>query len=144
MPQRRNRYLAVLAVFRMVKAAALFAAGIGALRLPRVAQWIARLPFAGDHEMVQRALVFLTHLPPKRAGLVAAAAFSYGAVMAVEGVGLWMQKQWAEWLTIAVTASFIPFEVIEIARRATGPRIAMLVINLAILAYLVVRRVRRR
>ena len=86
----------------------------------------------------------MTHLSTQQAGLIAAAAFAYGAVMAAEGVGLWMQKRWGEWLTIIITASFIPFEIVEIARRATPSHVGMLVLNLAILAYLIVRRLYRR
>src|SRR5437870_929969 len=121
MTQRRNRYLAAIAVLRLIKAVALFAAGVAALRLlwPAVAQrvgsWIE--PVASDHAVVGRALSFVTHLSPQQAGLIAAAAFAYGAVMAAEGVGLWMQKRWGEWLTIIITASFIPFEIGDRAPR---------------------------
>jgi len=143
----RNRYLALIGAFRILKSLSLFAAGIGALRLlrpgtvQRLAAWLARF---SDHAVVHRALGFVTHLSPQRAELIAAGAFAYGAVMAVEGVGLWMQKKWAEWLTIVVTASFIPFEIVEIARRVTAIRVGLLVANVAILIYLIVRRVRKR
>ena len=40
------------------------------------------------------------------------------------------------------TTSFVPLEVYELARRFTPLRLAALVINVAIVAYLVVRRVR--
>ena len=35
----------------------------------------------------------------------------YALVFAVEGVGLLMARRWAEWLTVIVTASFIPLEI---------------------------------
>ncbi|HEY8076948.1 MAG TPA: DUF2127 domain-containing protein [Labilithrix sp.] len=70
--------------------------------------------------------------------------FAYAALFAVEGIGLWLQKHWAEWLTIFITASFIPLEIIEIAKHAGALRIATLVFNVAALVYLVVRVFKRR
>ena len=33
-----------------------------------------------------------------------------------------MQKEWAEWVTLIATVSFIPFEVVEVVRRPTAVR----------------------
>jgi uncharacterized membrane protein (DUF2068 family) len=150
MPRRRNRYLVAIAIFRFVKAAFLIAAGIGALRLlrpemaQRVAGWVGSLPFAGQHDVVRRVLGMLTRLSPERAELIAAAAGAYAALFIVEGTGLLMQKEWAEWLTLIATASFIPFEVIEVIRRPTAVRWAVIAVNVAIAIYLLGRRLKRR
>ena len=146
----RNRYLVAIAVFRLIKAAFLIAGGFGALRLlrpavaRRLAEWIGSLPFAGEHDVVRRALAFLTHLSARRAELIAAAAFAYAALFIVEGVGLLMQKEWAEWLTLIATVSFIPFEVVEVVRRQTPLRWAVIAVNVAIAAYLLIRRLGKR
>lgn len=146
----RNRYLVAIALFRLVKAAFLIAGGFGALRLlrpavaRRVAEWVGSLPFAGEHDVVRRALVFVTHLSPEKAELIAAAAFAYAALFIVEGVGLLLQKEWAEWLTLIATVSFIPFEVVEVVRKQTAVRWGVIAVNVAIAAYLLVRRLRKR
>ncbi len=62
---------------------------------------------------------------------------AYAAVFAVEGVGLWMQKRWAEWLTTIITASLIPLEAWEIFFRPTIGKVLIIVANLAVVAYLV-------
>jgi uncharacterized membrane protein (DUF2068 family) len=62
---------------------------------------------------------------------------SYAAVFAIEGIGLWMQKRWAEWLTTIITASLIPLEVWELFFRPNFGKAAVLVANVAIVAYLV-------
>jgi uncharacterized membrane protein (DUF2068 family) len=61
-----------------------------------------------------------------------------------EGVGLALRKTWAEYLTIISTASLLPLEVYEIAKRADAARIVVLLANIAIVVYLVmeVRRTR--
>jgi uncharacterized membrane protein (DUF2068 family) len=49
---------------------------------------------------------------------------------------LWMQKRWAEWLTVIVTASLIPLEVWELIFRPNVGKAAVLVANTAIVIYL--------
>ena len=69
---------------------------------------------------------------------------AYAAVFAIEGIGLWMQKPWAEWLTVIITASLIPLEVWELVHRPSFGIAAVLVANSAIVAYLVWHVVRSR
>ena len=55
-------------------------------------------------------------------------------VEAVEAVGLWHERRWAEYLTALATAGFLPFEIDELIKRVTVFRVSALVINVAILA----------
>ena len=75
--------------------------------------------------------------------VVGMVAFLYAALFAVEGVGLWMSKRWAAYLTIIATSSFVPFEVYELIRHASWQRGATLGINLLVVGYLA-WRVRQR
>ena len=65
-----------------------------------------------------------------------AALLVYAAVEAVEAVGLWYQRRWAEYLTFLVTASLLPLEVYEISARATVLKVLAFAVNLAIVVYL--------
>ena len=56
-----------------------------------------------------------------------------------EAVGLWFQKRWAEYLTVVITASYIPFEVYATTRRFAAGRTVILLINVAVVWYLVIR-----
>jgi uncharacterized membrane protein (DUF2068 family) len=47
-------------------------------------------------------------------------------------------------LTVGVTGSFIPFEVYELVRHPGAGKVAAVVVNTAILAYLVWRRLSER
>jgi uncharacterized membrane protein (DUF2068 family) len=102
----------------------------------RVQQWALQLPLAS----AQRAIGRLAHLPFLKIEELSAAAFVYAAVFLVEGTGLWLGKVWAEWFTIVVTTSFIPFEIYEVLKKPGAIKIATLVINIAIVIYLVLRR----
>jgi uncharacterized membrane protein (DUF2068 family) len=61
---------------------------------------------------------------------------AYAAVFATEGIGLWMQQRWAEWLTTIITASLIPLEVWEMLHRPSVGMAAVLAANTAIVIYL--------
>jgi len=77
----------------------------------------------------------------KRIGLL---AFVYAAVSLAEGIGLYLEKAWAEYLTLGITASFLPWEVFEVFHRATWVRVALLVVNTLIFVYLLKIVVARR
>jgi uncharacterized membrane protein (DUF2068 family) len=68
--------------------------------------------------------------------LVGAAVLVYAVVEGVEAVGLWYQRRWAEYLTLVVTASFLPLEVYEMVHKFTPFKVFAFVVNSAIVAYL--------
>ena len=133
-----NRILRLIALFRLAKALLLILAGFGALQLlrPEVAaraiEWVRAYPFA------MRAL-----RSPERLEIAAAGAFCYAALFATEGIGLWLEKRWAEYLTVIATISFIPFEVWEIVRKVTPLRVGLVISNIAIVIYLIWRLIRQ-
>jgi uncharacterized membrane protein (DUF2068 family) len=139
--------LALIAVFRLLKALVLVAVAFGALRLldhelaTRAQDWLDAIPFVARHEAVAKAASKVTGASPKHLQLAASVAFGYAALFAVEGIGLWRGRVWAEYLTIVATTSFIPFEVYELTRRFTPIRLGALVLNVVIVGYLVARRV---
>jgi uncharacterized membrane protein (DUF2068 family) len=61
----------------------------------------------------------------------------YAAIFAVEGIGLWMEKRWAEWLTTIITASLIPLEGWEFFFRPTIGKVLILLANMAVVGYLI-------
>ena len=67
-------------------------------------------------------------------------ALVYCVVEGVEAVGLWLERRWAEYLTALATAGFLPFEVHELFVRVTVFRVGALVVNVAILVWLLWRK----
>jgi uncharacterized membrane protein (DUF2068 family) len=65
-------------------------------------------------------------------------------MLLTEGTGLLLGKRWAEYFTVIATSSFIPLEIYEIARRVDEARIVLLLINIAIVIYLVLELYRDR
>jgi uncharacterized membrane protein (DUF2068 family) len=138
--------LAAIAVFRFLKAVVLVAVALGALRLldhdtaARAHEWLAALPFVARHPSVERAAAKVTGASHGQLEIAATVGLAYAALFTVEAVGLWLQRVWAEYLTIVATTSFIPFEVYELTRRFTPVRVGALAANVVIVAYLVARR----
>jgi uncharacterized membrane protein (DUF2068 family) len=139
--------LHVIAGFKFLQAATLIATGLGALGLmnPLVSdaaqEWLERLALGSGRRIMSHAaarlLPYLDAATPRHFAALGIGAFLYATVFLVEGVGLWRGKRWAEYLTIAVTTSLLPFEILAVMRRVTGVRVATLAINVAVIVYLV-------
>jgi uncharacterized membrane protein (DUF2068 family) len=64
--------------------------------------------------------------------------FFYSALSLTEGTGLLLRKRWAAYLTIISTGAFLPLEVYEVIRVPNWQRIAVLILNVAVVIYLAV------
>lgn len=145
MPQSRThgRGLRLIAAFKLLKAFALLALGIGALRLLHkdaatvIAHWIDI--FRGDphNHFIHLLLAKLSILDDRRLKELSVGTFVYSAIFFTEGIGLALRKRWAEYFTIISTSSLLPVEVYELARHASIGKVFALLINLAVVAYLI-------
>ena len=72
--------------------------------------------------------------------LLAAVAAAYAALEGTEAVGLWLGRRWAEYLTFVATVIFVPYEIYELTKSVSALKVIALVINLAIVAYLLIAK----
>lgn len=135
--------LRAIALFRFAKAAVLILAGASVLRLVHkdvgaVAEKLVEQFHLnpGNHHLIL-AIARVSKLTPGHLREIGLAAFFYAGLFIIEGIGLWMLKRWGEWVTVVVTSSLLPFEVISVWRHATIPKIVIFTINAAIVAYLI-------
>ena len=70
-------------------------------------------------------------------GFVVAA---YAVLEGAEAVGLWYQKRWAEYLTFIATTLLLPLEIYELTHRLSGFKIVTLIINVAVVVYLLLAK----
>jgi uncharacterized membrane protein (DUF2068 family) len=135
--------LRAIAVFKFLKAAMLIAASLGALRLLHqdvgaVAEhWVHILRLDPGNHYVETALARASRLSPTQIKQLGLGGLFYAALFLTEGIGLWLRKRWAEWLTVIITSTLVPLELYEIWRHITAMKIVALVINLAIVGYLI-------
>ena len=142
---KSDKILALIAIFKLLKSILLLGAGVAALQIlrPRVSEaiqdWADTVSFRIENDVAQRLLASIAQLTPRRAAALGLAAFAYGALFAVEGVGLWLGRRWAEYLTVIATGSLIPFEIYEMVRKLSPPRLIALILNVAVVIYLIYR-----
>ena len=60
----------------------------------------------------------------------------YSLLRFVEAYGLWRGKAWAEWLAAISGAIYVPFEIVELAKKVTALRIASLLVNMVVVVYM--------
>jgi uncharacterized membrane protein (DUF2068 family) len=95
---------------------------------------------ASTHGLTAALLTRLAQVKPHSLTVLALFATIYAVVSAIEAFGLWRQRRWAEYLTVLATSGFLPFEIDELLKRVTLVRAGALVVNLAIVVYLVVSK----
>jgi uncharacterized membrane protein (DUF2068 family) len=61
---------------------------------------------------------------------------AYALINLVEAVGLWRARRWAEYLTLVEVVALVPYEIYELTKRISVLKILTLIINLAVVAYL--------
>jgi uncharacterized membrane protein (DUF2068 family) len=145
-----SRGLLLVAAYKLIKGVALLALGIGALRLlhrdvaAEAARWIDLLRIDPQNHYIQSMLARIAKVDARKLKELSIGTFLYSAVFLTEGAGLALRKRWAEYLTILTTASLLPLEIYEIAKRFSTARIFVLLVNIAVVVYLVyeVRRTR--
>ena len=149
-PKAHGRGLRLIAAFKLLKGLALLALGIGALKLLHkdveaiIVHWINVFQVDPHSHYLQLLLEKLSILDDRRLKQLSVATFIYSAIFMTEGVGLAWRQRWAEYLTIVTTASLLPLEVYELAKHASIGKGLALVINLAVVVYLVVEIRRSR
>ena len=147
MAGRASQPLAWIIAFKVIKSLTLVAIGVVLLvtrrtipaddLLGEIARWL-HVPYTS--RLLQRALLSAASLTPQREALVAGTAMAYGGLFATEAVGLSMRAGWARWLTIVATSCLVPLELYELWRRPTFVRVGILLVNIAVVVYLVRRR----
>jgi uncharacterized membrane protein (DUF2068 family) len=152
-PQRHNRWLILIAIFKLAQALLFVSIGVGVLHLLHkdVGDVLARvadhLRFNPESRFVNFILEKASNLNDHMLRRIGAVVFIYAGVDLIEGIGLYLEKVWAEYLTLAITASFLPWEIFEIFRRVTVSRVSLLAVNAVVFIYLlklVTERAKRR
>ena len=143
--ERGDKLILLIAAFKLLKGLMLVALGIGALSLihkdvAAVAErWINLLRVDPDNRFLHRLLLKLSLLDEHKLKEIGAGTFIYASLFLTEGGGLLFRKRWAEYMTIIITTSFIPLEVYEVIEHFSITKIIIILINLAVVLYLIFR-----
>lgn len=138
-----TRGLRLIAGYKLFKGLILFGLGIGALKLLHremaldVERWANIFRADPGNHYIHRLLEKLMFVDNRKLKEFSVGTFIYSALQLTEGTGLLLGKGWAKYFTIISTSVFIPLEIYEIAKRVSPAKIAVLLINAAVIVYLV-------
>jgi uncharacterized membrane protein (DUF2068 family) len=133
----------MIGAYKLAKATALLVGGLIVFRLEpsvlleRLVRFVAHLRLDPDDRIIHSAIARVSGLDQKHLEGIGAGLFLYGLLFMTEGVGLLLEQRWAEYLVIVTTSLLIPLEVFEVYQKASWLRIAVLLINVLIVAYLI-------
>src|SRR5207245_10105385 len=123
---RRHRYLKVIALFKIFKGILLFLLGFSLLFLNSRPVWLDQISDWADDQLLLHHSKYITFLLNKLQDFLAGdgtlratgiLALFYCGVLFTEGIGVYMQKRWAELLMIFATGALIPLELRHIFHR---------------------------
>jgi len=140
--RRHNEWLVLIAVFKFAQALFFILIGLGAHRLlhkdiaDEIDLFARHLRFNPESKLVNFILGRASLINDPMLRRIGFAAFSYSALCIAEGLGLYLEKAWGEFLTLAITASFLPWEVFQVFRHLTWFHVGLLVINILVFIYL--------
>lgn len=124
----RDVIIKLIGIAKLIKALALILAGLGLVN-----GWVLRF------NAVDR------YIDPGKMEALGIGSFVYAALFGTEGFGLLLRTRWGEYLTVAITTSFIPFEIYELVEHKSIVKGIVIAANVAVVVYLVwkLRRDRR-
>ncbi|MGI8956477.1 MAG: DUF2127 domain-containing protein [Chthoniobacterales bacterium] len=152
-PQRRVRYLKMIAIFKILQGAILLTIGVSLLFLHSRTRWMVNISDWVDGELMvahsRGMLYFLNRLQDVMTGgllqLTGVIALFTAGILFTEGIGVYRQKRWAEMLMVFATGALIPFEIRHVCYHPGVVAILILAVNCSIVWFLyrVLKRERR-
>jgi uncharacterized membrane protein (DUF2068 family) len=140
--------IVAIGIFKLAKSAILLALGIALIHsrnkdLGEVAsRWISNVWLSRPY--VDAVIDKLSFMSRETINRFAIGSFVYSVLLLIEGAGLCLRKRWAEYLTVGITASLLPFEFYELHKRVTATGVVITTVNLVIVVYLIMRLLRDR
>ena len=137
--------LAVIAVFKIVKGLLLLLVGLGLLQLMHAeiatlfSQLIEALHLNADSRIIHALVLNVDALQPHTVLVAGLVSLGYAGMLLLEGIGLWLERSWAAYLTVISTSLLLPFELYEVIAQVSLLRVGVLILNLVIVLYLVVQ-----
>jgi uncharacterized membrane protein (DUF2068 family) len=142
--RRRVRYLKLIALFKIAKGVLLLLLGSSLLFLNARTGWMDTLVNWTADEILLEHSKAVAYLLKKlqfvlEGGALRATGFLalfYSAVLFTEGIGVYLQKRWAELLMIFATGTLIPIEIRHIWHRPGVVGVLILLANCFIVWFL--------
>ena len=145
-PRKRAAGLYTIIAIKLAKGLLLLLISLGIFSLigqdldfefDRFLRWIHLDPSSRFFDALGKKIEAIT---PANLRYIASGTLLYALLLFVEGGGLLTRSWWAMWLAISETAFFVPLEVFDLIRHFSWTVLAIMVVNIAIVTYLVRNR----
>jgi uncharacterized membrane protein (DUF2068 family) len=143
--RRDGALLRIIAIFKFLKSASLIAVSVGVFRIMhqdvgmRLEHLISAMRLDPGNRHVGMLLSRASNLSPEQIKKLGVVGLIYAGLFLIEGTGLWLQRRWGEWATVVITGLLVPVEVYEIHRHPSIVKALVLVVNVAVVLYLIHR-----
>ncbi len=133
-----------IAGYAFLKTLLFLVVGIGALHFlnkdvdDQLLEWVHQLRVDPTSHFINALIEkasLITHNQVRDFSII---VFVYAGLNFTEAIGLYFEKVWAEYMTLIITGSFLPLELIELIHKQTLFRAALLLTNLMVFIYLLV------
>lgn len=139
-----TRGLVLIGLFKLGKAALAVLSGVAAYHLTHVdpgelaVRLVDHLPINPVGHLATTILNQADSISSHAFRQLGALSFVLGALYLAEGTGLMLQRVWAEYLTVVMTAAAMPWELYELVDRYTHMKLLLLLGNAGVVLYLVI------
>ncbi|HKW16907.1 MAG TPA: DUF2127 domain-containing protein [Terriglobales bacterium] len=106
-----------------------------------VGSFLDFLHISPDHHLAQLLLHSADTLSNASMWSIILIACLYSGLRFAEAFGLWRARPWAEWVALVSGAIYLPFEAYKLAHRVSIFHISILLINLAVVAFMFYLRI---
>ena len=142
---RKDRLLPWIAAERAFRTVVLAIIGIVLLTHPHtnwsveITTFAKKLGLDPKQNWIQRILKDVARVNARRSEVFGTVALAYAVLEGAEAYGLWRRRVWGEWLTLLATSLLLIPEVWELTKSTTPLKVAALLVNIAIVLYLLWR-----
>lgn len=136
------RWLVTIGALKLLKGTFFVALGFGLLKMLHHDIYMATLRvvealrFDPDRLAIAKLLEKTSLVTDRRLKELSALTFADATLDFIEGAGLVLRKRWAEYVTLVVTAAFLPLEAIHLVHHFNRWTLLVTLLNVAVVAYL--------
>lgn len=141
-PADRHRWLELIGFLKLLKGAFFVAVAVGLLQMLHrdiylfALQAVQALHLDPERQLISSLLDKISLITDHRLRQLSTLVFLYAGVDFIEGIGLILEKRWAEYFTLILTIALLPLEVFKLAHHPNHWTVSILIANILIVIYL--------
>jgi uncharacterized membrane protein (DUF2068 family) len=109
-----------------------------------VGNWMSLIGINMENRHVVAFLARLDKVTDNQLRELSGITFAVAGMFVTQGTGLLLQQQWAKYLTVCVTGFLVPVEIFESIKHFGWLKIGLLVVNIAVVAFLIANLMREK